>query len=141
MPLTLKQLAKFIANTLLLSFIALLVLFAITAGLVRIFTPVLAQQKALIERVASFALAQPVQIGGIRTSWDSFTPALILQQDTIGTDSATQQALKFSECEFDLNVFDALLTGHVQLERVKIVGTQLIVHELPDNSFSINGLW
>jgi uncharacterized protein YhdP len=136
-----QQLLKFAYKTLLLSLLALLGYAAVAASVVRALTSVLAQQKTLIEKVASVALEQPVRIGAISAGWDGPASSIELQQVTIGTDSATQQALKFSSCAFDISVLNILLTGHVQIEKIEIIGTQFFVHQLADNSFLINGLW
>lgn len=119
--------------------ISSLVFFSLIVIVGRILTPFLNHQTQTVERFTGKLLHKPVQIKQFSVNWQGLQPILQGKNVSIWNDSRTQCLFQIKQLDVGINLFKTLLTGSIQLDAVKGLGTQLVIHESKDKQFTLNG--
>lgn len=111
-----KQLFIFLGQTLWVSCIALVIYIACFLLVARSLSPLVAQQRALIERGVSALIAKPVSIGAVGIAWDGL-PELQATQVLVQDETGTHTLLTADEVDVELgvNVIEALFNKKLKL--------------------------
>lgn len=118
----------------------LIVLAALTVSASRLLTPLLNSHRADFERYAAQRLHMPVVIKHIHISWNIFVPQLTFEQVAILDDQAHQPVLQARAIHVKLSLLRSLFHWQFLLDRLKVIGVHLFLHQQSADRASIEGL-
>lgn len=116
-----------------------LVFFALVVFAARILTPFLTHKPQAIEHFMANLLHKPVQIKQFSQTWRGLSPFFQAEDVTIWNDAHTQPLLHIKQLEVSINILKTLITDSIQLDTVRVLGSELVIQETGDNQFTING--
>lgn len=120
--------------------ISLFLIFLVMVLIARMFTPLLNERRAEFEHWAEKVLGAPVQIGYLEAKWKGLEPDIMLKDVTVLDTDHKQALFHLNELQININLFESLLSRHLQPSTMKVVGVHLIIHQLSDGSFRIQSV-
>lgn len=117
-----------------------LVLITILAGIIRSLFPLINNYRAEMERWASNALHKPVAIKNLTASWRGLHPVIDLNNVVVFDPQTKAPILRIAHCQIGIKVIPSVIQQQLVPSRFHITGTRLVIYQLADHLFAINGI-
>ncbi|MFT3742508.1 MAG: YhdP family protein [Gammaproteobacteria bacterium] len=120
--------------------IIVLIVSAISVGLLRAFFPYISHYQGHFEKLASQALHRPVKIGAMKASWHTISPSFQLNNVQIFDPQGQQAVLTVKQFQINVNVLASLWHRQLKTRAFHLNGSQLVIHQYSDGNYDVNGI-
>ncbi len=120
-------------------FIAL-VLIVILAGALRAAFPFINNYRPEIQQWASNVIHKPVSVQKITASWRGLHPTISLDNLVVYDTETKNPILKVAHCQIGIKLIPSLIYQRIIPSQFHITGTRLVIHQLDNHFFDINGI-
>lgn len=116
---------------------AIIILVALLIATARLFTPYFNKHLPDVDVFASRLLNAPVKIGNVYISWHLYQPELSFDQVDFLDDKTHKPKFHIETASVSFNIFDSLLKRQMQVDRIRVSGVHLIVHQSPSGAVGV----